>query len=69
MIMNSVHQIEIRNEQSKNLLSISLSNIIPLNQLTKFVLHFYYDDFSEIIKLIQCISNIHTFEIGCASFL
>ncbi|CAF0843357.1 unnamed protein product [Rotaria sordida] len=54
-------------EQSKNLLSNSLNNIIPLNQLTKFILRSYHNDFYKIIELLQCMPNIHTFEIGHTS--
>ncbi|CAF4970092.1 unnamed protein product [Rotaria sp. Silwood1] len=54
-------------EQSKNLLSNNLNNILPVNQLTKFVLRSYYDDFYKIIKLLQCIPNLHIFEIRCST--
>ncbi len=87
MIMNSVHQIELRSEQAitdcqkyfpnvtevsilfdtpgqnKHHRLIHLGNIIPLNQLTKFILCSYQNDFCKIIDLFQYMPNIHTFKI------
>lgn len=56
------------NGENQRLYPTSFNSIIPLHQLTKFILRSYSDDFSTIVKLLQYTPNISTLEIDDVSF-